>query len=294
MGFDAQVHRYNHNGAYTGTWVSTPPNTVVTIAVGQSFQIRNTTAGTTPNFSLTNADRVVSNPTFYKLQATDFLQVSLNNGIKTDTTNVFFASGATDNFDPDHDANRMSDAIQHPMIYSVVNSEWLSYNALPPMAANTTKDVVIGVRTEVPGAHTLTFNGVNSLTPTVVLEDLKLSSLNPISEGSVYHFSTQAGDDRNRFVLHFSTDATGVNNYHASGIALSPNPTTGLTNLILPAGHGFDKLAVTDVCGRSYSNSALNGAETVKELDLTGLSSGIYFVKLSGAGYEEILKIVKK
>jgi hypothetical protein len=208
-GFDNQIAIYN-NGVWISHTLSVSP---VTVAVGQGFEIRNSTPGTSPNFSLTNSLRTAANPTFYRqgLLIDHYMNVYLNNGSQSDQTMVYFMDGATDNFDPMFDANRMSDDIDLPMVYTVVNAERLSYNALPKMAPGETKSVPMGIRTEVPGNHTLSFSDLLTLENTsVTLEDLKLGSMQPVSEGYVYSFVTQTGDARERFVLHFAANTASA------------------------------------------------------------------------------------
>jgi hypothetical protein len=205
-GFDNQIAIYN-NGVWISHTLSVSP---VTVAVGQGFQIRNSTAGTSPNFSLTNSLRTAANPTFYKqgLLIDHYVTIYLNNGTQSDKTMVYFIDGASDNFDPVFDANRMSDDIDLPMVYTIASGERLSYNALPTMIAGESKSVPMGIRTEVPGNHTISFNDLPTLeATTVMLEDLKLDTIQQLSEGYVYNFTTVAGDPRDRFVLHFAADA---------------------------------------------------------------------------------------
>ena len=293
-GFDDQLFLYQHNGAYTGTWISVPAVSMpVTIAVGQSFQIHKTAAGGTVNFTLTNANRVVGNPTFYKINLAHYLKVSINNGTLTDTTTVFFYPGATPLFDPAYDANRLADGYQRPMIYSVVNSiEMLSYNALPEMNFGDSATALVGVRTEIPGAHTLTFNGVSSLYGTLILEDLKLNTKQSVAEGEVYNFTTVAGDNRERFILHFYANASGISEYSSENVKMYPNPASGITTLVLTRNHGFSTATITDVFGRNVLAFELNPGEPVKDLDVSKLASGVYSVKLTGSLHECVSKLV--
>lgn len=298
--FDEQVALYQDMGTpYNGTWKTFssagPDFLPVTVAVGQAFQIRNKTIGTSPNFVLNNSCRAVANPTFYKIMQFDYLKIALSNGTMADTTSIYFSSGATDNFDPSFDASRMIDGIQRPMIYSVVNNEQLSTNGLPVMNANDTKTVSISIRTEVHGAHTLTFTGVNTIGVDVFLKDLKLNTLQPVSEGYVYNFTTVAGDNRNRFELHLAADAsTGISASNNSNFKVFPNPATGTTSLYLGTNHGFSNAAVTDVCGKTFQAYTLNENDSVKTLDLNGLNAGIYFIKLSGTSDASVIKLIKQ
>lgn len=298
MGFDEQVSLYKDMGTpYNGTWqtFSTAGSSLpVSIAVGQSFQIRNSTIGTSPNFSLTNSCRVVANPTFYKT-INDYLKVILSNGTMTDTTSIYFAPGATDNFDPSYDASRMIDGLQRPMIYSIVNNEQLSCNGLPVMNVNDTKTVSISVRTEVQGAHTLTFTGVNAMNAIILLKDLKLNTLQPVTEGSTYNFTTVAGDERARFELHFTfTSGNGISTVHNSNIKLFPNPASETTTLVLPKNHGYTEASIVDICGKTLQVSELKANETMKTFDLSGITSGVYFIKLNGTADVNIIKLIKQ
>jgi hypothetical protein len=218
VGFDNQIALFNN-----GTWITNSlAVSPITIAVGQGFQIRKTAVGGTSDLTFTNSLRTAGNPTFFGKTSVmeHFMHVSLNNGSFTDNTTIYFVDDATDGFDPMYDANRMSDDIDFPMVYTIASGERLSYNALPPMNAGESKSVGMGVRTEVYGDHTLGFSDLVTLNgATVMLEDLKLNTMQPVSEGYIYNFTTVAGDARERFVLHFNAGlALGIKTIDKSGI----------------------------------------------------------------------------
>jgi hypothetical protein len=83
----------------------------------------------------------------------------------------------------------------------------------------------------------------------------------------------------------------------ASGIGMSPNPTSGNINISLILHESADiNIVVTDVLGktvRQMNNNYSQGNQSVR-LDLEGLSSGIYMVSLQSNGEVYTEKILKK
>ncbi len=187
QGFDEQIQVYD-NGAWDASLPTDTDGNEI-LAVGQGFQIHKTNSGTA-NFTINNSVRVNSIVYLRSVQ-NNFLKITLNNGTYTDKTKVYFNDSATDGFDPKFDANRLSDAIKRPMIFSVVNNQRLSYNALPTINTNETKIDTLGIRTEVPGTHTLTFTGVSALGLNVVLQDLKLNTTQPVVDNLPFIISLQ-------------------------------------------------------------------------------------------------------
>ncbi|MDB5263650.1 MAG: hypothetical protein JWQ14_2933 [Adhaeribacter sp.] len=77
-------------------------------------------------------------------------------------------------------------------------------------------------------------------------------------------------------------------------VSVYPNPSTGLVYLTL---NGFKgkrtELRVVNVIGNVIHREVLNDGETIKkELDLSKLASGLYYIKLQTDDYSEIKKII--
>ncbi len=293
--FDNQIQLFDGN-SFVPFILSAGP---VTIAVGQGFQIRKTAVGGSSTFSVNNNMRVAGNPTFYRQQSpfNQYINITLSNSQYSDKSTLYFEADATSAFDSKYDANRLFGAKNIPLLYTQeTNGEYLAYNALPLLEVGTTQTVPVGVYDgSTPGEFTLSFDGITTLNATAMLEDLKLNTMQPVTEGSTYTFTTQAGDSRDRFLLHFEANlATGIINMTDQGVRLFPNPTTGETNLILTENHGFSKATVTDVSGRTVQTYELNKTNTKETLNTASLNNGIYFIQLTGSNSNQTLKLIKQ
>ncbi len=296
MGFDAQIHFIGN-----GNFISVNPLATTTIAKGQAFQIRKTSVGGSASFALDNNNRTVNLlalPQYRQQQPQQqYVNITLANAQYENTAMVYFEEEATSAFDSKYDANRLFGAKHVPLIYTTeANGERLSYNALPLLEVGNTQTVPVGVYDgATAGEFTLSFDGITTLNATVMLEDLKLNTLQQVTEGSTYNFTTQAGDSRDRFLLHFEANlATGIINMTDQGVRLFPNPTTGETNLILTENHGFSKATVTDVSGRTVQTYELNKTNTKETLNTASLNNGIYFIQLTGSNSNQTLKLIKQ
>ncbi|MDX2002990.1 MAG: T9SS type A sorting domain-containing protein [Chitinophagales bacterium] len=293
MGFDAQVQLYDGS---TGNWVTPAPTLPVTIAVGQGFQIRKTNVGGTSDFSLDNTFRTGGNPTFYKQAAeTGVLNITLNGASKTDRTQVYFLAGATADFDPLYDANKLMGNYYNPMLYTVAADERLSYNALPELAEGTEVAVPLGVHRGVEGSFTLTFNDIATLGADVALEDLKLGTTTPLTDGQVYSFTSAEGEANERFVLHFNKTAepTGINGLAQQNVKLYPNPSSGNVTLQLPQEHGYTQAQVIDATGKTVAQVQIASNGSQYRIDTEKFEKGVYCVRLVGANQTALVKFIK-
>lgn len=76
-------------------------------------------------------------------------------------------------------------------------------------------------------------------------------------------------------------------------IKIYPNPVLNEFNVQFPAG-AFEQLDISDNHGKIVQKITLNGSDYQKKLFLNAQPSGIYFLRLSGNGKEQIRKVVKK
>jgi hypothetical protein len=296
IGFDGQIQLYTN-----GIWFPINPVTTTTIAVGQGFQIRNST-GSPQDFGLDNSFRCVANPTFRSSHdpmppPEHHLSLLLSNGTSIDSSMIYFYEGATDAYDRRFDANRLDNGGNSPLIYSLANDEHLAYNALALMNPGETKTVPLGISLSNQGTHSLTFKDANTLGANLVLLDNKLNTEKVINEGSVYNF-TPVGNDNLRFALRFATDASpialSVSTLQDANVKLFPNPTSGTTSLVLGVAHSYNKATVTDVFGRVVQTYELIASDTSKLLNTDELSTGVYLIKLVGTNNQTVFKLIKQ
>lgn len=284
MGFDAQTQFWDSDIA---NWVTPAPGATITVAVGQAFQIRVTNDGTpVANFAVDNSFRVATAgvPFFKTEDNSGYLNITLNDGANSNTASLYFVDGATDAFDAAYDANRLFGMANRPYIYTIEqNGEFLAYNALPLLTQGVSKSVPLSLHAGVNGNYTITFEGIDVANAIVLLEDLSNGNMYPVAEGYVHSFSAQTSDSPNRFVLHFSANAvSGIKGVSNNNVSLFPNPTTGRATIMLNENHGFNKVAVLDYSGRVVYSERIAASDVSKTFEISGLSSGIYTVRLTG------------
>ena len=76
-------------------------------------------------------------------------------------------------------------------------------------------------------------------------------------------------------------------------ILIYPNPSTGIFNISIEGVIGAIQIKVFDLRGKEYSDFELNGSVS-KQIDLTDLATGVYFLSITGYNFSQIKKIVIK
>lgn len=96
----------------------------------------------------------------------------------------------------------------------------------------------------------------------------------------------------NTFNTEFVSTLSVVN-FESESFAVYPNPTNDLLNISSKnSSKLINNIVVSDVLGKTVQVNSFNTSKAV--LDLTGLNSGVYFVKVQSEGVEKVLKIVKQ
>jgi hypothetical protein len=126
----------------------------------------------------------------------------------------------------------------------------------------------------------------------IYLEDLKTGNTIDLVENPTYQFTATAGDDINRFVLHFApmmTTTDGNSNVN-NDIQIYPNPNTGIFTLSNETSEPAS-IEIYDASGKLvYSEPSMSFIS--KTIALDKLPTGIYFVKLQSAEKISVLKFV--
>ena len=268
------------------------------VPVGQAFQIRKSVEGGSATFSITNSIREGGNPSFYSVaQLTqEHINITLSNNQYQSKTTVYFENGATSDFDPQYDAVKLFGAHYLPQLYTVEAShlaERLSYNALTPLSLMPTQSVVMGAYTPNAGSYQLTFDGVNTISGSVILEDKKLNIFTNITENYTYNIVVAEGDEQDRFILHFNENTTSANStLDFSKVKMFPNPSSEFTTLFFQENHDFNSINVIDFAGKKVKTFIIDNQNDTYQLDVRSLRQGIYFVQLIGENNNEIHKLV--
>jgi len=117
------------------------------------------------------------------------------------------------------------------------------------------------------------------------------SYINPY--GSAYMQDVFPENDGEYSMLNFSI--TGISdNLKPSSLTIYPNPSEGIFNISIERLRGDLQCQVFDLTGNEYHNFEFTGITgfTIKQLDLTQLSDGVYFISFTGRNFSRVEKIV--
>ncbi|PKP17647.1 MAG: hypothetical protein CVU06_12935, partial [Bacteroidetes bacterium HGW-Bacteroidetes-22] len=273
--YDAQVAVWDQAGAgnyiYWNGSVGSLTNGIIPAQNG--FFVKTTTDGASLTIPL--AAQVHSSQAFYKDAVANALELRADGNNYFDATFVHFNENATAAFDSNYDAFKLEGLTTAPQLYSIADYK-LSINELP---FEGNEVVNLGFTCGVAGTYSVTASGMESFSSStpILLEDLKLNSLQDLRLNPVYSFNYQVGDNDNRFKLHFK-NATGIDKPTLNGITVYSfdrtvviNNTTGLTG----------EVRIFDLTGRELKDANMSSSTTTR-IPLSA-AIGTYIVKVTTA-----------
>lgn len=240
------------------------------IPSAQGFMVQ--VADGTNNITIPAASREHNNTAWYK-STNDleriFLKATENEGGSAQESQVLINPSASEQFDFDFDSRFL--AGYAPQFYSTAGGEMLSTNTLPFLAAET----VVPFGFVKNDASNFSIELAESMAGyTVYLTDLKNGTEQNLSVNPVYAFTAEAGDDPNRFLLHFGT--VGIN---------KPVEDTQVSilvrdnNLLISGAAANAEIVVTNLLGQVVlQGKAGNSGLTV--ISTGSLNDGIYVVSV--------------
>ena len=244
-----------------------------------------------------NNVRVHSSAPFMKSAATqDYIRLAVNKNDFSDEIIVRFNTDASSSFDADLDAYKIIDnSITQlwSMAYPDLTEQY-SINSLENVQSSP--DVPVAFNPTTSGTFTLNASEFENLAAQtgIYLEDLKTGVVTDLIENPNYQFTATAGDDINRFALHFAPwmTTTPENAGTNSGIQIYPNPNTG-SFTIIPAKEieGNVTIELYDVQGRIVYSTVCAGF-TTKNIDVDNLQPGVYSLKMNGGNSVTFNRIV--
>jgi hypothetical protein len=85
---------------------------------------------------------------------------------------------------------------------------------------------------------------------------------------------------KSKNVNAYTDFSTGIEPVNAFGVKLYPNPTNGMLNLDLGDGEAIKSVKIFDMNGRLYQYDMNGGRNGSYQLNLDGMSSGLYFMTI--------------
>lgn len=226
---------------------------------------------------LPNAARVHDNNWMKNIETLpiDQLMLTLSNGNNYDEAFIQFEPEGTTGKDFLDAFKMFSFDSGIPQIYtSIENEVKIAFNSMP---FNTELfSIPVGVYIPLDGEYSLNVSGIESFTttPGIILEDIQTNTLVEINQNPTYTFTAEAGDDPNRFLLHFGT--VGINNPLEDtqvSIVVRDN------NLLISGAAANAEIVVTNLLGQVVlQGKAGNSGLTV--ISTGSLNDGIYVVSV--------------
>jgi hypothetical protein len=269
------------------------------IGSGQAFWVR---ATATPTLTCTEAVKTTSAPPTVLLKTTPSNQLRLKltqDSSNIDETVIAFGDKYFDDYLETEDVNKLVNATVN--ISSVVGVE--KYAAINFTSNNyTEKTIPLSVWGNTNGNYQLDLTQVEGFDPTVTLflKDKFLNTTTAIDQNKSFNFSItddslSKGDFR--FEILFKNANTNVNEFSNSilntNLTVYPNPASDILNISLSnINFKNSNILVYNVSGMEVSKSTMNGANA--QLNIDGLSNGVYFVKVSNEnGFSKTVKFIK-
>ena len=266
------------------------------IAVAQGFMAKVTAAG---SVTFNNAQRNAAAGTFLKTEEeAQRIWISLNNETNYNEINVVFMEDATEEYDRALDGQKLRGnpnmALAVKPAYSNAQEDELCIAALPPVTEETIVQLSAHVVAE--GTYTLKNKATENMdNMEVYLEDRLLNIFTDLSNNGEYSAFIAAGENTQRFFLHFAPQATGIDvPQQEAGITAFRNgseiiviPTTVTPSVV------EGQLSLYDITGKLISTQqVVNSQGAVHKISVEGLAQGMYVISLQTVNNTYSNKIV--
>jgi len=309
-GLDGVIYTFASNdpaNPYAGTYTfynNGIGNMLPVVAMGQGFFVRVTQGQTSASITLQNSFRptAYTNPTYRRTAAETRPLVHLKlkgagNALNDDAF-VYFEKGASEGFDSQYDGVKLPNTNGLNLSTSVSGQQF-SVDGRPELSA-AQRVVSLAVGVPAAGSYTLASAELLNLDATpVYLRDLQLGTVTDLRTTPSYQFTVANASAliTNRFELVFSPQqalATAPAAL-AQQVALYPNPAKKAAFVELTASLGRQAVtaSLVDALGRQVRTVSLPAQGALAhQLDLSGLTTGVYALRLSTSAGVVVKKLV--
>jgi len=210
----------NQNYAQYVSGVGSPYGTTGIIPAMQGFFIKyaNSATGT---IGVDNNARVHNGQQIYKSQTKDKLvRLKIEGGGFFDETVIRFDPNSSSSFDGNYDAYEiLSMNLDVPQLFSLSNDEttMFSINTMPLLSGD--QYIPLGIKVGKAAKYSIKMISFEnfSMVPAISLKDENTGSSINLLKDSIYFFTTELGQDNERFVLHINVDAVDIPEDNGSG-----------------------------------------------------------------------------
>ncbi len=249
------------------SYADIPANGIIPSAQGFMVQV----SSATNSITIPAVSRTHDATPYYKSVNEQLLLVAAETeGGSAQESKIIINPKATEGFDFDYDSRFL--AGYAPQLYSVVGDELLSTNSLPELTSG--KVIPLGFVKNAATAFTIELR--ESIADRVVyLTDNKTGEITNLTETSVYHFTSNTGDDAMRFTLAFGT--LGINHPEAaSGVQVYAHD--GILYLETPSKEAVS-VNVYNLTGQLVLQGR-TGGNVLSTFNASALGKGVYVVNV--------------
>jgi hypothetical protein len=293
-GLDAAAYVFQSTGPYTGTYrefingFGEP-----LIAAGSGYFVRTTTLGISGAVNLTNANRVTEfgvQPAFGRGTADTrpVLRLLVHGAGGTDETYLYTEAGATAGVDAEFDATKLANP-SGLNLASLSGGKALAIQGRPLLGTQTE---IIPLTLDVPQPGSFRFEVAELANwggATLVLYDALLGTQQVLTPNTRYAFtlaSATAGQGRFSLGLRPAGVLATAAALSATTVRLYPNPAQGQVRLGVGPLPSVSRVQATllNALGQTVREFAvpLGAAGADVELDVRGLATGVYALRLVG------------
>ena len=176
----------------------------------------------------------------------------------------------------------MNTGTAKPQLYSILNGDNFSYNALP---IESVQALPIGVYSNTAGECTFSVDASQAPGISQLLLTDNSSGLSTDLLTSDYHFTATAGTNTTRFTISAQRIATQTNLVNTNSV--SPSVLTTKGKLLLDGISGTTFVKIFDARG-----SLIISLEATKKLEIPLPASGVYSVQLKSGSKAWVQKVV--
>jgi hypothetical protein len=268
-------------GEASAAYIDINPAGIVPAMNGLMVQVTTVGVG---SLTIPAADRTHNTTPWYKSEDQRILLVAhdLDYGEVAQQSVVRFNEAATEGYDSEFDCYFLEGYA--PVFYSVAEGKYLSTNTLPEWST----ELIVPFMFEKNGSSNFMIELAETIEGyDVFLKDLKENITVNLTEMTNYAFTSEEGDDPERFEILFGVVGIDDIDALAAAYVYSYNNKIIIANVM-----GATNMDVINIQGQAVYNLSFNSTG-FKEIAID-LPSGIYLVRLSNSGEIKTSKVFVK
>ena len=263
------------------------------IASGQGFAVKPSSAGIV---TFNNSMRLVDNNDTYRNSEIQRERIWLNIFNESyqlgSTTLIGYTAITTDQFDSEVEVKRLATPVS---LYSELETgEQLVIQGRKPFDVEDKVSLSFATQIEESQNYTISIQDIDGAAiseATVYLIDNQNGKITNLSEDD-YTFVSDSGVYQNRFTLYYKNSTLDIVDASIESVSVYPNPAQNVINIVSSQVEIKD-IAITDIRGRTVLTQPVKSKNEV-QLDVSSLTSAIYFMRISTTDGTLTKRIIKK